>query len=121
MMALTAKLDRRKLMIYALGLFVIGNIISFLVQGFGLFAGARVIMALGAGTVVVTALTIAAKIAPRENRQVLSQPSLWGLRRRSLSVFRSEEPCLKLLAGRWFCRNCGNRNHCHAYYTFRVA
>lgn len=64
MMALTAKLDRRKLMIYALGLFVIGNIISFLVQGFGLFAGARVIMALGAGTVVVTALTIAAKIAP---------------------------------------------------------
>ncbi len=102
MMALTAKLDRRKLMIYALGLFVIGNIISFLVQGFGLFAGARVIMALGAGTVVVTALTIAAKIAPRENRQVLSQPSLWGLRRRSLSVFRSEEPCLKLSAGRWF-------------------
>lgn len=64
MMALTAKLDRRKLMIYALGLFVIGNIISFLVQGYGLFAAARVIMALGAGTVVVTALTIAAKIAP---------------------------------------------------------
>ena len=63
-MILTAKLDRRKLMIYALGLFVIGNIISFLVQGFGLFAGARVIMALGAGTVVVTALTIAAKSLP---------------------------------------------------------
>ena len=34
MMALTAKLDRRKLMIYALGLFVIGNIISFLVPLF---------------------------------------------------------------------------------------
>lgn len=64
MMALTARLDRRKLMIYALGLFVIGNISSFLVQGYGLFAAARVIMALGAGTVVVTALTIAAKIAP---------------------------------------------------------
>lgn len=63
LMALTASMDRRKLMIYALGLFVIGNIMAFALPGYGWFIVARVIMALGAGMVVVTALTIAAKIA----------------------------------------------------------
>ncbi|MCY8552031.1 MFS transporter [Bacillus haynesii] len=64
LMALTASMDRRKLMMYALGLFVIGNILAFTLPGYGWFVAARVIMALGAGMVVVTALTIAAKIAP---------------------------------------------------------
>ena len=64
LMALTASMDRRKLMIYALGLFVIGNILAFVLPGYGWFIAARVIMAMGAGMVVVTALTIAAKIAP---------------------------------------------------------
>ncbi|TFE31526.1 MFS transporter [Cohnella luojiensis] len=64
LMALTAGMDRRRLMIYALGLFVLGNILSFVLPGYGLFVAARIIMALGAGMVVVTALSIAAKIAP---------------------------------------------------------
>ncbi|ASB91331.1 MFS transporter [Bacillus sonorensis] len=64
LMALTASIDRRKLMIYSLGLFVLGNILAFALPGYGWFIAARVIMALGAGMVVVTALTIAAKIAP---------------------------------------------------------
>lgn len=64
LMALTASMDRRKLMMYALALFVIGNILAFTLPGYGWFVAARVIMALGAGMVVVTALTIAAKIAP---------------------------------------------------------
>lgn len=64
LMALTASMDRRKLMMYALGLFVIGNILAFTLPGYGWFVAARVVMALGAGMVVVTALTIAAKIAP---------------------------------------------------------
>ncbi|WP_307893144.1 MFS transporter [Bacillus swezeyi] len=64
LMALTASMDRRKLMIYALGLFVMGNILAFALPGYGWFIAARVIMALGAGMVVVTALTVAAKIAP---------------------------------------------------------
>ncbi|MGE6260726.1 MFS transporter [Heyndrickxia sporothermodurans] len=63
LMALTASMDRRKLMIYSLGLFVIGNILAFAIPGYGWFIVARVIMALGAGMVVVTALTFAAKIA----------------------------------------------------------
>lgn len=64
LMGITSSIDRRKLMIFSLGLFVIGNILAFILPGYGLFVVARVIMALGAGMVVVTALTIAAKIAP---------------------------------------------------------
>lgn len=63
LMSLTASMDRRKLMLYSLGLFIIGNILAFALPGYGWFIVARVIMALGAGMVVVTALTIAAKIA----------------------------------------------------------
>lgn len=64
LMGLTSSIDRRKLMIFSLGLFVIGNIFAFILPGYGLFVVARVIMALGAGLVVVTALTIVTKIAP---------------------------------------------------------
>lgn len=62
LMALTSGMDRRKLIIVSL--FVIGNILAFLLPGYTLFVLSRIIMALGAGMVVVTALTIAAKIAP---------------------------------------------------------
>lgn len=68
LMALTARMDRLKLITYSLGLFTIGNILAFVIPGYGGFIVARVITALGAGMVVVTALTIAAKIAS-EGRQ----------------------------------------------------
>ncbi|MEC0125460.1 MFS transporter [Paenibacillus pabuli] len=61
--ALTSRMDRRKLLLYFLGLFVVGNVLAYLLPGYGLFIAARVLMALGAGVVVVTALTVAAKIA----------------------------------------------------------
>ncbi|WP_068505458.1 MFS transporter [Paenibacillus kribbensis] len=64
LMAITAKWDRRKLLLYALGLFAVSNVLSFVLPGFGMFIAARILMALGAGMVVVTALSIAAKIAP---------------------------------------------------------
>ena len=63
-MALTAKMDRRKLLLYSLGLFIIANLLTFILSGFGLFIAARIITALGAGVVTVNALSIAAKIAP---------------------------------------------------------
>ncbi|MEJ8546200.1 MFS transporter [Brevibacillus borstelensis] len=63
LMALTAKWERQKLLVSAMGIFVLGNVLSFVLSGFELFVAARVIMALGAGMVVVTALDIAAKIA----------------------------------------------------------
>lgn len=68
LMALTASLDRRKLMLYSLGLFVVANLLAFLLPGFGSFVFARIIMALGAGLVVVTALNIAAKLAPPDKQ-----------------------------------------------------
>jgi len=64
LMAVTASMDRRKLIIMGLGLFVIANILAVLLPGYELFVVARIIMAMGAGVVVVTALNIAAKIAP---------------------------------------------------------
>ncbi|MFC3745127.1 MFS transporter [Paenibacillus sp. GCM10012306] len=70
-MALTAKIERQKLLVAALGVFVIANVLAFVLPGFELFVVARALMALGAGTVVVSALAIAAKIAP-EGKQASS-------------------------------------------------
>ncbi|QDA28263.1 MFS transporter [Paenibacillus polymyxa] len=64
LMAVTAKWDRRNLLLSSLGLFAVANMLSFVLPGFGMFISARILMALGAGMVVVTALSIAAKIAP---------------------------------------------------------
>ncbi|MEY9093822.1 MFS transporter [Paenibacillus sp. RC84] len=64
LIAWTARWERRKLLIYSLGLFVVANVLAFILPGFAAFIGARILMALGAGVVVVTALTVAAKIAP---------------------------------------------------------
>ncbi|MGE7828720.1 MFS transporter [Paenibacillus sp. NPDC093718] len=64
LMALTAKMDRRRLLLYSLGLFIAANLLTFILPGFGLFIVARIITALGAGVVTVNALSIAAKIAP---------------------------------------------------------
>ncbi|WP_240419523.1 MFS transporter [Paenibacillus periandrae] len=63
LMALTAKMDRRKLLLYSLGLFIASNLLTFILSGFGFFIAARIITALGAGVVTVNALSIAAKIA----------------------------------------------------------
>lgn len=63
LMALTAKMDRLKLLLYSLGLFIAANLLTFILSGFGFFIAARIITALGAGVVTVNALSIAAKIA----------------------------------------------------------
>ncbi|MDF2679206.1 MAG: transporter [Brevibacillus sp.] len=64
LIALSARWERRKLLLFALGLFVIANVLAYALPGYELFIAARILMALGAGVVVVTALTVAAKIAP---------------------------------------------------------
>ncbi|MGG3640952.1 MFS transporter [Bacillus gobiensis] len=64
LIALTSNIKRKKLLLYSLGLFVVGNALAYLLPGFGLFIASRIIMALGAGVVVVTSLTVAAKISP---------------------------------------------------------
>lgn len=68
LMVLTAKMERRTLLIYALFVFIIGNVLSVIVPGYGLFLIARIIMALSTGVTVVTVLSIAAKIAPAKKK-----------------------------------------------------
>ncbi|WP_088044712.1 MFS transporter [Bacillus sp. EAC] len=68
LMVLTAKMERRKLLIYMLFVFIIGNILSVIVPSYGLFMIARIIMALSTGVVIVTVLSIAAKIAPANKK-----------------------------------------------------
>lgn len=68
LLVLTAKMERRKLLIYALFAFIIGNLLSVIVPGYGFFIIARIIMALSTGVAVVTILNIAAKIAPANKK-----------------------------------------------------
>jgi DHA1 family putative efflux transporter-like MFS transporter len=64
LMAATAGLNRRSLLLYALGLFIVGNVLLVILPGYGLLLVARVIMALGTGVFVVMALDVVAKLAP---------------------------------------------------------
>ncbi|MBT2290889.1 MFS transporter [Paenibacillus albidus] len=62
-MALTVRWERRRLILFSLALFALANMLAFVLPGYGWFLAARVLMALGAGVVVVTALSLAAKIS----------------------------------------------------------
>jgi Arabinose efflux permease len=68
LMAAAAKVDRKKLMLYALSVFIVGNVAAYLFSGFGALIVSRVIVALSSGVFVVTALTVAAKLAPAEKQ-----------------------------------------------------
>jgi MFS transporter, DHA1 family, putative efflux transporter len=68
LMALLAKMERRRLLIYSLSFFILGNILSVIMPGYGLFMIARIIMALSTGVTVVTVLSLAAKIAPADKK-----------------------------------------------------
>ncbi|WP_256761516.1 MFS transporter [Cohnella sp. WQ 127256] len=63
LMAITARIERRKLMIGALGVFFVGNVITVMASGYIPLMGSRVILALSTGVFVVVALTVAAKLA----------------------------------------------------------
>ncbi len=63
LIAITARMERSKLMMTALGLFVIGNAVSVLASGYIPLMAARVLLAISTGVFVVVALTVAAKMA----------------------------------------------------------
>ncbi|QRG66659.1 MFS transporter [Brevibacillus choshinensis] len=63
LIAITAKMDRRKLMLAALALFLLGNLVTITTTGFAMLFGARIILAIGTGVFMVVALTVASKIA----------------------------------------------------------
>ncbi|MBU7314812.1 MFS transporter [Paenibacillus oleatilyticus] len=68
LMAATARLERRKLLLYSLGVFVVGNGMAVLLPGFEFLIVSRIILALSTGVFVVTALTVASKLAPPERQ-----------------------------------------------------
>ncbi|MBW5444679.1 MFS transporter [Cohnella sp. CFH 77786] len=63
LMALTARMERRKVLVSALGAFAAGNLIAVAAPGFIPLMGSRVILALSTGLFVVVALTVAAQLA----------------------------------------------------------
>ncbi|MBD3918369.1 MFS transporter [Paenibacillus sp. PR3] len=68
LMAAAAKVDRKKLMLYALSVFIVGNVAAYFFSGFAALIVSRVIVALSSGVFVVTALTVASKLAPAEKQ-----------------------------------------------------
>ncbi|SFB62868.1 MFS transporter, DHA1 family, purine base/nucleoside efflux pump [Cohnella sp. OV330] len=64
LMAITSRMDRRKLLIYSLVLFVIGNAMTAVLPGFFFLFISRIVLALSTGVFIVTALMVASKLAP---------------------------------------------------------
>ncbi|MFC5651245.1 MFS transporter [Paenibacillus solisilvae] len=62
-MALTACMERRKLLLYALTLFVISNVLAYILPGYELLIASRILMGISAGVTIVASLTIATKVA----------------------------------------------------------
>ncbi|MFD0590296.1 MFS transporter [Paenibacillus sp. GCM10027627] len=61
--AATSRLERRKLLIYSLILFTVGNAMTVAFSGFPLLIVSRIVLAIGTGVFIVTALTVASKLA----------------------------------------------------------
>ncbi|WP_431090522.1 MFS transporter [Paenibacillus sp. 8b26] len=68
LIAFTARMEQRKLLVYSLGVFVIGNIIAVVLPGFGFLLVSRVILALSMGVFVVTSFTVATKMTPPDKQ-----------------------------------------------------
>ncbi|MFF2014694.1 MFS transporter [Paenibacillus sp. NPDC058177] len=68
LIALTSKVDRKKLLFIALLIFIIGNVIAVLSPNFTILMISRAILGVSAGVFAVVALGIAAQIAPPEKR-----------------------------------------------------
>ncbi|MFE6075066.1 MFS transporter [Paenibacillus sp. NPDC057886] len=68
LIAFTARMEQRKLLVYSLGVFVIGNIIAVVLPGFEFLLVSRVILALSMGVFVVTSFTVATKMTPPDKQ-----------------------------------------------------
>jgi MFS transporter, DHA1 family, putative efflux transporter len=63
-MVATAKMDRRKQLLLALAILLLGIVSTFVLPGFGFLMASRVVLGVGTGVFIVTAYSIAAKLAP---------------------------------------------------------
>lgn len=86
----TSKLNRKKVLLSAIFVFILGNVVAFLSHHFMLLLLSRVITAMSGGLYIVVATNYAAQIAPPEKREVQ-----W---RRSLLVLPFHSYLVSLLA-----------------------
>lgn len=63
LIAMTARMERKKLLVYALTVFSVINILIAIITGYEMLMAARIISALSAGVIQVTLLTLAAVLA----------------------------------------------------------
>lgn len=66
--ALTARVNRRHLLLGALGLFILGNIVTITMPEYGLIMLARIIAACGSAIYSAVAVAVAARLVPAEKR-----------------------------------------------------
>lgn len=65
---LTSKFDRKKVLLYAISIFILGNLVAFFSHTFAVIMLSRVIMAMSGGLYIVVATNYAAQIAAPEKR-----------------------------------------------------
>jgi MFS transporter, DHA1 family, purine base/nucleoside efflux pump len=65
---LTANMERKKLLLLTLGIFVLGNVITYISPSFLFVMIARVLTAMSTALIIVLSLTIAAKIVQPQHR-----------------------------------------------------
>jgi MFS transporter, DHA1 family, purine base/nucleoside efflux pump len=65
---MTANIERKKLLLLTLGIFVLGNVITYMSPSFLFVMIARVVSAMSTALIIVLSLTIAAKIVKQQHR-----------------------------------------------------
>ncbi|MXQ52406.1 MFS transporter [Shimazuella alba] len=60
--SMTSRLERKKVLLSSLGVFLIGNLVSFFSSSFAILLGARVILGTSAGVFIVVAMSVASRL-----------------------------------------------------------
>lgn len=67
-MMATAKMDRRKILMLSLAILVLGSVLTVTLSGFIFLMISRVVLAVGTGVFVITAMTVAPKLTSPERQ-----------------------------------------------------
>jgi len=68
LVSLTAKFDRKKVLLYAIFTFILGNLVAFISNDYIILMFSRIIMAMSGGLYIVVATNYAAQIATADKR-----------------------------------------------------
>jgi DHA1 family putative efflux transporter-like MFS transporter len=64
--SMTSRLERKKVLLGSLGVFLVGNLVSFFSSSFAILLGARVILGTSAGVFIVVAMSVASRLVPSD-------------------------------------------------------